>query len=89
MWKGIWGVEKGTLLVEEGTCRLKTIHLDESEMHMGPRRVNKASWELERHTHCWKGHVWRLEKNMAYGDVEKGTVVVEEGTCGLKRIHFS
>ena len=50
--------------------------------------LKRASWELERHTHCWKGHVWRLEKYMTYGDVEKGTVVVEEGTCGLKRIHF-
>ena len=81
-------------MVEEGTCGLKRIHSDEWEMHMahgtekGKQGLKTASWELKRHPHCWKGHVWRLEKHMAYGDVEKGTVVVEEGTCGLKRIHF-
>ena len=54
----------------------------------GKQGLKRASWELERHTHCWKGHVWRLEKHMAYEDVEKGTVVAEEGTCGLNRMHF-
>ena len=66
--------------------RMRNAHAHGTEK--GKQGLKRASWELERHTHCWKGHVWRLEKHMAYGDVEKGTVVVEEGTCGLKRIHF-
>ena len=53
----------------------------------GKQGLKRASWE--RHSHCWKGHVWsiRVERHMAYGDVKKGIVMVEEGTCGLKRIH--
>ena len=30
----------------------------------GKQGLKRASWELERHTHCWKGHVWRLEKHI-------------------------
>ena len=43
--------------------------------------LKRAFWVLERHSHCRKGHVWSSERHiMAYRDVEKGTMVVEEGT---------
>ena len=33
--------------------------------------------------------MWSLERHMAYGDVKKGTVMVEEGTYGLKKDYIS
>ena len=31
--------------------------------------------------------MWTVELISTYGAVENGPLVVEEGTCGLKRIH--
>ena len=30
----------------------------------GKRGLKMASWELERHSNCWKGHVWGSEGHM-------------------------
>ena len=82
------GIEKGSLVLEEYTYGLKRIRYDGWEMH---------TWGQEEQTRTEKGilGIRRALKSLerahvesaTYGGVEKGTLLVEEGTCGLKRIH--